>query len=187
MIHPIRGGTTAVEDGEETAAGIGDSDRAMGDTKTGMKANNSPYSMKWHNCLMVLMIFGGLTTIAGGLYVLLGSAYLKYGVNAAEIYGRHPGLKSCDMFCGVLLIGLGVFEFIVRSRLKQYRSNGPGSLRVMHIGSMLVVIVYLIWATSATGVNLYSSTGWGLVLGRYVLFLIVNSIYYSNRRKLFVH
>lgn len=155
---------------------------AMNDSE--LRANT--YPMKWHKFLMVILILGGLLTIANGINLLLGSEYLGNGMDASRVYSIFPGLKSCDTFYGIALIALGVFEFIVRSRLNQYRQNGPKSLQTMYILSIVATLIYLAWASSATNINLLNSSSIGS-LGASVLLLIINKIYYSKRIDLFVN
>ena len=146
--------------------------------------NASP--MKWHNFLMVIMILGGIVTIANGINTMLGSEYLSNGLDSSKVYSAFPGLKSCDTFYGITMIAIGVFEFIVRSRLNQLRENGPSSLKTLYILSIAANLVYLAWASSTVNINLFNSSNVGSVLGT-VLLLIINSIYYSKRSDLFVN
>ena len=140
---------------------------------------------------MVVMIISAIFTIISGISYLAGFEYSEYqytqnGVNASMIYNAFPGLKACDTFYGVALIALGVFEFTVRNRLKQFRANGPGSLKIMYILSIAASVIYLVWASSATGINLLNSANLAS-LGISVLLLIINSVYYSKRSSLFVN
>ena len=146
----------------------------------------SQYPMKWHNFQMVIMILGGILAIANGLNQLTGNGYLGQGVTADQVYSRFPVLKSCDIFYGIILIALGVFELIVRSRLNKFQTNGPGSLKTLYILSIIGSLIYLGWASSATGISMFTYSNMGS-LGSSVLFLIINSIYYSKRSSLFVN
>ena len=144
------------------------------------------HPMKWHNFLMVIMILGGIVTIANGLNTMMGSEYLSSGYNSTQVYRVYPGLKSCDTLYGIAMIAIGVFEFIVRSRLSKFRSNGPSSLKIMYVLSIIANLIYLAWASSATGISLFTSSNTGSLVAS-VLFLIINSVYYSKRSDLFVN
>ena len=144
------------------------------------------YPMKWHKFLMVIMILGGIVTIANGINTMMGTEYLSNGLDMERVYELFPGLKSCDSFYGIAMIALGVFEFTVRSRLKQFRANGPISLRIMYILSLGINVIYLAWATSVTGTNLFNESNIGSLIAT-ILLMLVNGIYYSKRSRLFVH
>lgn len=144
------------------------------------------YPMGWHKFLMVAMILGGIVTIANGAGLLTGSVYARRGLSSHMVYGNFRALKGADTFYGVAMIALGVFEFIVRSRLKQFRANGPGSLKAMYILAIAASLIYMLLATSATGISMFDSSNLGS-LGGSVVMLIINSIYYSKRSDLFVN
>lgn len=149
------------------------------------------YPMKWHKFLMVIMILGGIVTIGSGIGYMAGYQYNNYeyakaGLNPVIVYRAFPGLKTCDMFYGIALIALGVFEFIVRNRLNQYRANGPMSLKIMYILSIVATLIYMIWASTVTNLSYFTMSNIGS-LGSSALFLIINSIYYSKRSELFVN
>ena len=147
---------------------------------------NNQYSMRWHDFQMVVMILGGVLAIANGLNQLMGSVYMGQGITADRIYSYYPGMKSCDTFYGIVLIALGVYEFIVRSRLNKFQTNGPNSLKVLYILSIVGGLIYLLWTSSSTGINMLNSSSLGSI-GSSILFLIINSIYYSKRSSLFVN
>lgn len=156
------------------------------DHQSGAGPSANAYPMKWHNFLMVIMILGGIMTIINGAIAMTGSAYLGNGYDSSVVYSVFPGLKSCDMFYGVALIALGVFEFTVRSRLKRFCANGPGSLRIMYILFIAVGVIYLAWASSATGIRLFDSSNTGSLVAS-VSLLVINHVYYSKRSELFVN
>ena len=144
------------------------------------------YPMKWHKFLMVVMIIGAVLTVINGASTMAGWHYTREGVDVSWVYWRYPGLKSCDMVYGVVLIALGVFQFIVRNRLNQFRSNAPGSLKMLYIISIAASLVYLAWASAATGMNMFDSTNLGTAVGN-LIFLFINSSYYTKRSDLFVN
>ena len=146
----------------------------------------NPYPMKWHNFLMVVMILSAIATIINGAGILAGSEYMNQGIDMTGVYILYPGLKSCDMFYGVMLIAMGVFQFTVRSRLKHFRANGPGSLKVLYILAIISGLIYMIWATSATKTSYFNSSNLSSI-GSSAILLMINSIYYSKRNELFVN
>ena len=152
----------------------------------GEGSKNNQYSMRWHDFQMVIMFLGGIITIGNGLNQLMGSVYTGQGIYVDRLYSYYPEMKSCDTFYGIVLIALGVFEFIVRSRLNKFQTNGPSSLKTLYILSIVGGLIYLLWASSATGINMFNSSSLGSI-GSSIIFFIINSIYYSKRSSLFVN
>ena len=144
------------------------------------------YPMKWHKVLMVLMIIGGILTIGNGINVMVGSDYMSAGWTADRVYAVFPGMKACDLTYGICGVALGIFEFIVRNRLNNLRSNGPRSLMTMYVLSIASSLIYTAWASSVLRVNVFSNANWGFWV-RNVLLMIINGIYYSKRKELFVN
>ena len=147
---------------------------------------DSTYPMKWHKFLMVIMILSGILLIANGINFISGTVHSGNGYDADLVYMVYPALKSYDMIYGIVLISLGVFEFIVRSRLRQFRRNGPGSLKVLYVSSIASNVLYLLAAGSATGIDAMTTSNL-TTLGISAVFLFINISYYSKRSSLFVN
>lgn len=150
------------------------------------EAPANSYPMRWHRFLMVMMLISGVLTVANGLTAMTGSSYLIDGLEAEYIYSAFPGVKTCDQAYGVALIAIGVFEFIVRGRLRSFQRSGPLSMKVMYVLSIAANLIYLAAASSAAGIGLISSSFRESAVFSLVL-LVINSIYYGRRRDLFVN
>ena len=148
------------------------------------------YPLKWHRFMMVMMIISAVFTIINGFGVISGIEYVKEGLqppwSCSPCACAFPALKSCDVFYGIVIICLGIYQFVVRNSLNQFRKNGPSLLKSLYLLSIIAGIIYMSSVSSITGTNLFSSTNMGSV-GSSVLFLILNSIYYSKRSELFVN
>ncbi len=150
------------------------------------KMGTNLYPMKWHSFLMVIMIIKAIITVINGIGTLMGIEYIQNGTDAARVYSTFPDLKICDMCYGIMVIGLGIYRFIVRHQLNQFQENGPSSMKIMYILEITANLVYLNWASSILNVNLFNSANIGSIVGTGIL-LIINSIYYSKRSALFVN
>ena len=150
------------------------------------EAPANSYSMKWHKFLMVVMVISAIFTAIDGIGKITGAEYRSEGLVAEQVYSAYPGLKNCDTVYGIALIALGVFQFVVRNRLNQFRANGPFSLKIMYVISIVAGVIYIIWASSVIGINLFNTSNLGSIGGS-VAFLIINSVYYSKRSELFVN
>ena len=142
--------------------------------------------MKWHKFLMVIMIIGAVISFISGASLFSGASYESQGVDADLIYRMYPGMKSCDMVYSVVLMAIGVFKIIVRNRLSRFRANGPESLKILYFISIGASLIYISWASSATRVNMLTSSNITSVFSS-VLFLIINTSYYKKRSSLFVN
>ena len=167
-----------------------DSDWEDESTDFGEKKTAAPdpsaHPMKWHKFLTVVMIFGGIFSIVNGLMYFTGMQYEQRGASADLVYSVYPGLKSCDWFMGVVMIAMGIFQFVVVSRLRKYKANGPASLKVLYILSIGVSLVYMFWATSATGISMFNGSNLGTVAAAAAM-LFINNSYYAKRSDLFVN
>ena len=144
------------------------------------------YHLKWHHFLMVVMIFGGIISISNGLNTLSGMVYTTSQYDSKTVYAAFPGLRIADVFYGAATIALGIYEFVVRSRLNRFCENGPSSLRALYILSIVVDFLYTVWASATTHISFFTTSLFGSI-GLTILLLILNSIYYSKRSELFVY
>ena len=154
--------------------------------KGGTMETDNTHPMKWHNFLMIAMVISAVLTICSGLNTLTGWDFGDANLQSSRIYNLYPSLKSWEMFYGIALVVLGVCKFIARSRLKNYRRNALGSLAFTYVFPIIVFLVYTIWASSAINGTVIDISG-AVISGLSVIFLIVNGIYYSKRKSLFVN
>ena len=144
------------------------------------------YSLKWHNFLMVVMIIGGILTILNGILTVAGTNYVRQGVTAEQVYRVFPRLKACDILYGIALIGMGIFEIIVRNRLHNFSRSGVSILNTLYILSPVITVLYLLLASSATNISLLDASTAGSVIASVVL-LFINITYYGRRKDLFIN
>ena len=152
------------------------------------EAKAAEYPMKWHKCLLVLLIIGAVVNVLTGVFFVAGEKVLTIRglVDVTEYYSKYPGLKSSYWTSTVLSIAAGVFQVIVWKRLKGYRSNGPVSLKVMYVLGIVLNIVNLSWMSSAMNTNMFNVWNCCYIIGLVVM-LIINSSYYAKRSELFVN
>ena len=162
---------------DETGEGI-----AASETKA------AEYPMKWHKCQLVFLIIGAVYSFAYGLFYLVGGKVLSVRglVDITEYYIRYPGLITYYRFSAVINIAVGVFQVIVWKRLKEYRVNGPISLKIRYVLSIVLIMINLSWTSSILNTNLFSTRNClGIIVS--VVMLIINSSYYAKRSELFVN
>lgn len=140
--------------------------------------------MRWHSFLMVFMIIGGVLTIISGLTTIVGAQYAATDYTAEWYYKVYPGLRTTDLVSGILWIGLGGFQIVVRCLLHAYKRSGITAMWVLYIASLLVSIFYLASASSATGISFFNSQTAGQLISTIVM-MIINGTYYGKRADLF--
>ena len=148
--------------------------------------HETTHPMKWHNFLMIAMVICAILTFCDGLNTLTGWNFGDANLKASRIDNLFPELKSCETFYGIALVVLGVYEFIVRNRLKNYWRNALGLLMFKYVFGIIIFLVYTIWASFAINGTVFDISG-AVLSGLCVIFLIVNGIYYSKRKDLFVN
>lgn len=162
---------------DENAEGIGASE-----------IKTTEYPMRWHKCLLVLLIIGVVVNVLTDIVFVAGEKVLTIRglADVTEYYSKYPGFKSGYWLATVLSIATGVFQFIVWKRLKEYRSNGPVSLKALYVLVIVFRLINLSWMSSVMNTNLFSAKNCWVIIG-WVVMLIINSSYYAKRSELFVN
>ena len=152
------------------------------------EAKAAEYPMKWHSIVLALLIIGAVVNVLTGVFFVAGEKVLTTRglVDVTEYYSKYPGLKNSYWISTVLSIAAGVFQVIVWKRLKEYRSNGPVSLKAMYVLAVVFRLIDLSCMSSAMNTNLFNA-GNCLTVIAWVVLLIINSSYYAKRSELFVN
>ena len=155
--------------------------------------NNNFYSpqhpMKWHKFLVYFGLWAGaLLSFVNGIRLLTGSVYgSEY--NRDRVYSVYSAMKSVDVIAGFLMILVGIFYVYTTIQLIQFRAKGPKLLFALYFIAAGVSILYLILASSTTGLSLadlggtsYLSSIVGAVIGAAIC-----KVYYDKRAAMFVN
>ncbi len=146
------------------------------------------HNMGWFQFIIWFQLFASaLSMFTTGLQALTGA---HYGVDYAElVYDTYDGLKTLDVFYGIVCFGLAGFALYTRFRLSGFKQNGPKCYYILNIAAVVVSIIYIILASSVTGIDVGE-----LVVGSYIttcfvsiVMLIINYVYFSNRKHMFVN
>ena len=142
--------------------------------------------MKWYKFLIyVSLILSGISNIYSGICSIIGMSYGD-AETAAQIYEMYGGLRIVDIFYGLLMIAFGVYAFFVRQQLAHYKKGAPRHVLILYLAGALSVIIYLVCASLATGVNLMN-LGFISNLLVSVFMVIANKIYFDKRAHLFIN
>ena len=142
--------------------------------------------MKWYKFMIYFALFAGaVLNLINGFRYLTGSIYMG---SQAAVYSSFPNLKTLDITMGLGLIALAVLVFVTRNALAKFKSSGPKLLTATYIVNIALSVLYyavsmsILAISGASGItDLISSCAGTLVM------LIVNRVYFKNRRYMFVN
>lgn len=139
--------------------------------------------MRWFSFLIYFSMFAGaFISVINAIMMFSGGHYQG---QAALVYYTFPGIKTVDMLCGVLYLGLAVLYVVTRFSLAGYKSNGPKLLYASYVVSTIIEIVYAVLVAGATSgeVNVIGSSIPSIISTAVVLCL--NVVYFKKRAHLF--
>lgn len=154
---------------------------------------NSPYPMKWHRFLMVVMIIGAILTIISAVGFLSGNVYLREGLQPDKVYEVYPGMKNIDRIYGIAMIAVGAFQIIVRNQLNAFRKSGPKFLMILYVAAIVANLIYYLGVVSAlkdhvgeTAIAELRTSNLTQMIAL-VIYAVINYVYYKKRKSLFVY
>lgn len=150
------------------------------------QAQPSGLPMKWFKFLIYFGLFAGaLLNLVNGSIQRTGE---QYGGYKELVYNRFAALQAVDIIFGILLILLAIFGVYTRFQLSSYRRSGPTCLNVLYIANVLISLLYLIAASALTQINIIELGGSSMIISLVIsiFMVVVNTIYFKERRQLFV-
>lgn len=146
--------------------------------------------MKWYNFIVKFyMIFCGVVDIICGtvaVSAILYSDIADYaGVEITEYV--FTGKKAFDIIYGVLLILIGVANFVVRSRMKKFTADALKKYYVLIITEQSLFYVYDIAFAFATNTKLDIADTVVFSLATAVVWVVLEIYYFNKRKHLFVN
>lgn len=146
--------------------------------------------MKWYNFIVKFyMIFCGVVDIICGtvaVSAILYSDIADYaGVEITEYV--FTGNKAFDIICGVLLILIGVANFVVRSRMKKFTADALKKYYALIITEQLLYYVYDIAFALVTNTKLDIADTVVFSLATAVVWVVLEIYYFNKRKTLFVN
>ena len=144
--------------------------------------------MKWYKFLIYFaLIAGAIVNFATGITMVTGSVYeVQSGVSADTVYSMYDGLKAIDVIYGLVLFGVAILGFVTRSKLANYKADGPKFVYMVYGISAVVVLLYNILVSAVTGLNVFNAS----VISSFIVQLIMlgaNKKYFDKRAHLFVN
>ncbi len=142
--------------------------------------------LKWFKFLIYFALWAGAVgNLITAITFLTGVPYTMYGSSAEEIYSALPALRVIDILYAIVLIGLSVYAFYVRSRLAHFKANGPttlywlcGLLGGASAGYSLLVMIAAETVNFSGVISSVAST---------VIILLLERTYFQKRANMFVN
>lgn len=162
----------------------------MDDQKTEGYASSLPrpedYQLKWHKFLIYFSLWAGaLLDLVNAYSYFTGS---MYGENAKGVYSYYSGMKTLDIFMGILMLAMAAYCIYVRFQLANYKAGAPKKLEFLYIANAAVMLLYLLAVSGVTKISIsdLASDAWTQIAGS-IAFVFINRAYYNKRAALFVN
>lgn len=140
--------------------------------------------MKWHCFLVYFWLWLEAFLLFAGALRILGDAD-----SMKSFYAQNKSYEICLAITCVVVSAYAVFVLIARSSLARYKKNGPKLLLYTYFleiaVSIVLVLLFAIFTDMSLGDFKNAGIGWK-VIGNIVM-AIISSVYYENRKDLFVN
>ena len=154
-------------------------------------SSNSALPMKWHKFLANFALW------AGAFYNFYQASLFMSGENYGSedqrdlVYQAFDGLQTVDMIVAFSYIIMAFFGMYTAVQLVKLKQNAPQKLMILYIALAVIPIIYIIMASSSTGIptaelmkdnySVYASVVSG------VLGMIICKVYYDKRQHMFTN
>ena len=142
--------------------------------------------MKWHKFLIYFALWAGaILNGLSGLQTLFGC----FGGELAPIYDAYPVLLALDLFSGLCLVGIAVFQFITRNALARLSRKAPQMVVWLYASTVILSVlqVLAVWLVSGVGLSYVMTPDMWLILIEGALMTWANQVYYRKRAEMFVN
>ncbi len=156
-------------------------------------ASEQTPKMKWFKFLIYVYLF--LTAILRFIEAIFYGLGLSYGEDMTTIYSYYSGMQILNIIYGLFFVAMGGMAIYVRQQLAHYKENGPNLFIAFFIIDVAGGIVYLLLSSLVMDGFVIGGTTFvsGLYFLSYILmtiipnaiYVILNVIYFNNRKSLF--
>ena len=144
--------------------------------------------MGWFNFLIFFSLFAGaVLNIITSISYLTGSVY-ENEITKRAVYFTFPPLQALDIIYGILCIATAAFLVVTRFQLAGYKKIGPKMLIVCYSFNLIVPLVYVVIASMITGISFFELIEPRSITSMVtsIFMIVVNIVYFNNRKELFV-
>lgn len=160
--------------------------RMMQDTYVA-PVNHTEQGMKWFKFIIWVQLFlNAILNLREGITALTGA---QYDGMAERVYRFYENLKIYDTIYGVAVILLAAYAIWVRFKLSGFKKDGPMMYFICLGANIVIPLIYVALASGEIGVSMGDvlSNGSSTTIVGSIIMLVVNIVYFKNRKHLFVN
>lgn len=161
--------------------------RLMQQNTYAVPVNNTALGMKWFKFIIWVQLFlNAILNVREGIIGLTGA---QYDGMAERVYRFYENLKIYDTIYGVAVILLAAYAIWVRFKLSGFKKDGPMMYFICLGANIVIPLIYIALFCSETNLSIGDALSNGsstTIVGCFVM-LIVNIVYFKNRKHLFVN
>lgn len=149
--------------------------------------NNTALGMKWFKFIIWVQLFlNAILNVREGIIGLTGA---QYDGMAERVYRFYENLKIYDTIYGVAVILLAAYAIWVRFKLSGFKKDGPMMYFICLGANIVIPLIYVALASGEIGVSMGDvlSNGSSTTIVGSIIMLVVNIVYFKNRKHLFVN
>lgn len=143
--------------------------------------NEAPMPMAWFKFLIYFSLFAAAVLS----FISVGTGITSI-IRDRSVYMSFPGILAIELGYAVFNFGYGIFAIITRFALAGYKKLGPLFLYICYGSSALATLAYSILGYVFTN-GLYKNPSVIASIAMSVVMIVVNHIYFSKRKHLFVN
>ena len=155
------------------------------------QVNKPVQGMKWYLFLVtVYMTFVAIMNVLNSFLYFTGNYAVIEELTPAEYYAKYGAvMKGVDVAYGVILVGGALWMFLLRLRMMKFRKNAPALYLTYYAVTLVVEAGYYIGSIliKKAPFTLNDVMYVTALVITYVVYIILNAVYFKKRAKLFVN
>ncbi len=154
----------------------------------GQPVGQKQLGLGWANFLGYFALWlGAVVNLYNSMALLFGFQYLLQGISAEEVYSVFgTGLMVVDKIYGVCVLGMVVLGVMTAIAIIKRKQNAGKLLMILYIVQLVTSLLYTVAVMIFTHqFNMFFNLIPQLIVP--VIMLIVNNIYFNNRKHIFVN
>ena len=146
------------------------------------------YKLKWHILFIAILMIAGAARVFFSVQAITGwNLYTINGVDITVLVNMfYPGIKELNIVYGVIGLLTAILMYCVGFWLIKFRRKALKWMGIMFLGWIAVRVLYIGAVSLVSKRNSFeNSTIISTIVG-YMILGVINWVYYSRRKELFV-
>ncbi len=151
-------------------------------------ADPKAYKLKWHKTFIALLLISGIIRIILSVQAITGRNVYRYnGADATALINMlYPGIKELNIIYGIVGLLTAILMYCVGFWLIKYKKTALKWLSVLSLVWVVGRVLYVGAASLVSKVNLFEDTTIISAIIGYTVLGVINWVYYSKRKEMFV-